>query len=835
MAADENVTDLSFPSESGVPDFGWRVKLDHAFEEERHPVRSVRVHQIPELLPMVSRYIWYWYDLWKKGRKPYIDLFRPLDCQQIYGVPLGGIGGGSINRGWKGEFCRWSLTPGIYTYDTVEANQFTVCIQKSGRTVYQQVLSPLRPTRQSLYTWNWGYNGEYAYYHALYPRAWTVYQLPGQNVTLVCRQISPIIPHDYKDTSLPVAVFVWEIYNYNEEPIDVSIMMTWQNGTGEQTDKSGNRWNEPFTHKGQSSMECDIRGVLLHNAHPSMKCTMSISAACKDDVKVSHTTAFNPSGDGRDIWIDLITDGELTSNQGASIKTKEGELIAAALATKCPVAAGGKSTTEFCLAWDMPKIHFGGKGKTYNRRYTRWFGSEGNAAPSLSSYALKQYPDWERKIEDWQNPILQCESLPSWYKSALFNELYYVSDGGTVWVEHSSDNNGIMNCQDVTSQCIKEYGRFAYLEGHEYRMYNTYDVHFYASFAFLMLWPQLQLSLQYDIASTILQEDSEVMIEHFSGKKRKRKSANLVPHDIGDPDGEPWVLVNEYLQHDTSDWKDLNPKFVLQVYRDYYFTKDFEYLKQMWPQVQAVMTVSLSWDTDGDGIIENSGYADQTFDMWKVSGASAYCGGLWLAAVRMTVEMAKILGHEDDYIKYSAVLAKGKVSYEEKLWNGKYYNYDSSNKSYRDSIMAAQTVGHWYLKACDLVADSHQVFPSDHIQSSLQTVYQMNVMSFQKGTMGAVNGMRPDGKVDITSMQGEEVWTGITYALAATMIQEGMMQEAFTTAAGVYRTIYEKTGLGFQTPEGYFAKSEYRSVGYMRPLAIWAMQYALEKFGHLEK
>ena len=30
-------------------------------------------------------------------------------------------------------------------------------------------------------------------------------------------------------------------------------------------------------------------------------------------------------------------------------------------------------------------------------------------------------------------------------------------------------------------------------------MYNTYDVHFYASFALAMLWPKLQMSLQYDI------------------------------------------------------------------------------------------------------------------------------------------------------------------------------------------------------------------------------------------------------------------------------------------------------------------------------------------------
>lgn len=41
----------------------------------------------------------------------------------------------------------------------------------------------------------------------------------------------------------------------------------------------------------------------------------------------------------------------------------------------------------------------------------------------------------------------------------------------------------------------EEYGRFAYLESHEYLMYNTYDVHFYASFALVMLWPQVRSSL----------------------------------------------------------------------------------------------------------------------------------------------------------------------------------------------------------------------------------------------------------------------------------------------------------------------------------------------------
>ena len=36
---------------------------------------------------------------------------------------MGGIGCGSIGRGWKGEFNRWQLTPGMYNYTYVEANQ----------------------------------------------------------------------------------------------------------------------------------------------------------------------------------------------------------------------------------------------------------------------------------------------------------------------------------------------------------------------------------------------------------------------------------------------------------------------------------------------------------------------------------------------------------------------------------------------------------------------------------------------------------------------------------------------------------------------------------------
>ena len=56
-----------------------------------------------------------------------------------------------------------------------------------------------------------------------------------------------------------------------------------------------------------------------------------------------------------------------------------------------------------------------------------------------------------------------------------------------------------------------------------------------------------------------------------------------------------------------------------------------------------------------------------------------------------------------------------------------------------------------------------------------------------------------------------------------------MVKEGFRTAEGIYRTCFEKLGLGFQTPEAFLASGNFRSLGYMRPLSIWSMQHAIER------
>lgn len=66
-------------------------------------------------------------------------------------------------------------------------------------------------------------------------------------------------------------------------------------------------------------------------------------------------------------------------------------------------------------------------------------------------------------------------------------------------------------------------------------MYNSYDVHFYASHALSKNFPELQKSLQYDLRDYVFLEVPDKVKMVDNGKTVERKQPNTVPHDAGDP------------------------------------------------------------------------------------------------------------------------------------------------------------------------------------------------------------------------------------------------------------------------------------------------------------
>ena len=88
------------------------------------------------------------------------------------------------------------------------------------------------------------------------------------------------------------------------------------------------------------------------------------------------------------------------------------------------------------------------------------------------------------------------------------------------------------------------------------------------------------------------------------------------------------------------------------------------------------------------------------------------------------------------------------------------------------------------------------MFEKEKIQSCLETIFEFNVMKYANGKGGAVNGMRPDGTVDLTSMQSEEMWVGITAGLASLMIFEVRTRDSISKLTFIKINIQNLQGHG---------------------------------------
>jgi non-lysosomal glucosylceramidase len=261
------------------------------------------------------------------------------------------------------------------------------------------------------------------------------------------------------------------------------------------------------------------------------------------------------------------------------------------------------------------------------------------------------------------------------------------------------------------------------------------------------------------------------------------------------------------------------------IYRDYALTgsKDATFLRDTWPAVKEAMAYLQQFDR-GSGIPESSGDPDQTYDEWMVNGVGAYSGGLWLAALRASEEIAQTVGDTASASQYHNQFDKAQKAYIAKLWNGDYFNYDTGSE-FRTNLQADQLAGQWYAGMTGL----GDVVPREMQLKALKKIFDLNVMKFGGGNFGAVNGIAADGSLLHSNEQVEEVWVGTTFSVAALMLDDGMKDEAYRTAWGLYHTSYETKGYWFRTPEAWDIHGNYRASMYMRPAAIWAMEMTAPK------
>ena len=779
-----------------------------------------------------------------------------LDDGPWHGMPLGGFGAGCVGRSPRGDFNLWHIDGGEHVFQTIPGCQFSI-FEQSGDSTQAYALSTAAPTDGTLGAWQWypasqddaaDHTGTY---HALYPRSWVVYENVWQ-AQITCEQFSPIIADNYQETSYPVAVFEWTAHNPTDQLLTLSIMLTWQNLVGWFTNalkspevRMRDDGSPVYAYQPRLGESTGNYNQLTGDEH-RLGCVMAREVANPNQIdpvegegqwaigtalnpylwETFYHTRWNPAGDGADLWATFARDGALPDVDD-EMSARSGEQIGVAIAVRFTLKPGQTRKIPFTLTWDFPVTEFA-QGVTYFRRYTDFFGRTGSNAWAIARTALKHYTQWREKIQAWQQPILDRPELPDWFKLALFNELYDLTDGGTLW--SAADERDPV-------------GQFAVLECLDYRWYESLDVRLYGSFGLLMLWAELEKSVIRAFARAIPTSDERPRVIGYyytigaDSPLALRKAKGATPHDLGAPNEHVWEKTNYTSYQDCNQWKDLGSDFVLQVYRDYRLTgaNDVEFLTECWAAVVETLAYLKQFDQDQDGIPENSGAPDQTFDDWRLQGVSAYCGGLWIAALEAAIAIAKILLKSDSadaslaesIALYQSWLAQARPVYQTQLWNGQSYRLDSQSGS--DIVMADQLCGQFYARMLGLP----DVVPDECARSALRIIYDTCFIKFNqyvqtlsptpRPSLGAANGVCPDGTPENPNATHPlEVWTGINFGLAAFLMQMDQSMEALQLTESVVTQIYTY-GLQFRTPEAITANHTFRASHYLRAMAIWAV------------
>ena len=269
----------------------------------------------------------------------------------------------------------------------------------------------------------------------------------------------------------------------------------------------------------------------------------------------------------------------------------------------------------------------------------------------------------------------------------------------------------------------------------------------------------------------------------------------------------------------------------VQVLRDYQWTGDEAYLRELWPILKEATEARVEADVNGDGLPDGL-ISFMTYDHWFVPATNCYRGTMWLSELKAAARIAELLGDGETARRFREVMEKGAESFERLLWNGEDHSlcYDPKKDAVDEGCLADQVSGHLYARLCGL----GPIHPEDHVRSALRAVHRHNLLPEEGLLNGADPGGRDDWRYfcrysargDDEALAGQWVtpWTGTEYYVAATMMAEGLVEEGLDVARNVYER-HAAVGMLYNQIEC--------GEHYFRPMAAWAMLPALQGFVHV--
>jgi len=397
-----------------------------------------------------------------------------------------------------------------------------------------------------------------------------------------------------------------------------------------------------------------------------------------------------------------------------------------ALASSVKLAPGQKVEIRFTLSWFFPN-HLTAEGRSMGHMYSNWFRN----AAEVNRFLCARYGEHRAATERFARTLTDTslgDAMAFAWSSQLSTLIF-----NTWWVKD---------------------GSYAICEGLGCCGLSTTDVDYQGSFPVVALFPELKLSQMKQLMA--MQNDLGQVPHNFSGS-----------FDQVDVPGFARV--------------DMNPQFVMMVYRDYLWTADRDYLASMWPHVEKAMAFTESLDTNGDGLPDrDTGF--QSYDQWRMRGTPSYIASLWLGALRAAVKIALCADKADRAKHWADLLDKASASFDNLLFNGEYYNLWVDGKAHDEMCMTDQISGEWFTHLIGLPT----TISGKNLEQAIDSIFKHN-FNPEFGLHNATAPRRGAGLLALNNLQAGGLWSGIEFAFASFLMDLGRFAGGVKVVEAIHR------------------------------------------------
>ena len=727
---------------------------------------------------------------------------RTKDSLREIAFPLGGIGAGNISIEGRGALRDWEIFNHPNKGCILPMTFPIIWCKAQGQPVQCRVIQGPRnknfigesPGGDSFFGYGFGKIQDQGdglpcfsnvVFEGKFPVARLTFEQSEFPLDVNLTAFSPFIPLDTNSSSMPVACLVYQLKNRTSVPVEATVALNMHNATERAyNDQSGEK-GKALTIFRQGE---HCRGLWMTSQRwPQDNKNYGTMAMTTDWPDVTYLPQwqrgawFDPT---HHFWDQFSTTGMLDPNSASG---EMGEPVNGTLGLRVKLAPGESARLPILISWCFPK-HENGSINAYVKMWpTAWHAAE-EFFKNRESLTARTHA-FEKAFYESTLPPEVLDAAGS-NASTLHSPTCLRFEDGTLW--------GWEGCSVKEGCCA----------GSCTHVYNY-------SLTPAFLFPELHRTMR----------KSEYNSFDSGDAGKKGAIVFRIPLPLG---------TEAKLYHAAVDGQ---LGGVVQLYRDWRFCGDDNYLKSMWPAAKRALEYAwVHWDADKDGLIEGEPQHN-TYDI-NFKGPNPLSQFFYLGALKAGEKMAAYCGDANSAAEYKRLYVNGRKKTEKELYNGEYFEQqldclapDTPKYQFGKGCLSDQLFG----QLSAHVAGLDYLVEPEMVKSGLKSVYKYNFRDplGDHANMQLIYAVGDESGLLLCSwprgsrplypfVYSDQVWTGIEYHVASHLIYEGMVDEGLRIVRAV-RKRYD--GLR-RNPYNEFECGSH----YARAMSSWGLVLSLSGF-----